>query len=108
MGVRTGISQRTGQKWSMQDVLVEYKEKPTQHVADEALLSVNSAIIVKDGIVEGDPFIAAITLEVKEYNGRMFNVVKTHMFRRMSVEDTESASASTDAPKQKPDELPFS
>lgn len=102
LGVRSGISQRTGQQWSMQDVLVEYKETLHQQIPDEVILSVRTDTLTKEAIQPGDPFTAGITLEVKEYNGKKYNHVNTRMFRRgwMVTEEPQQD-------EEKPNDLPF-
>lgn len=100
LGVRHGISQRTGQQWSMQDVLVEYKETQHQQTPDSVILSVNSDLLTKEAIQPGDPITAAFTLEVREYNGRRYNQVTTRMFRRGWPEPKPQT-------EEKPNDLPF-
>ena len=81
---RTGISQKTGEMWEMNDVVVEWEESEPncQSYKQSLVLSVSGKIDTEKmkSYIEGK-IQTSITfyLDVREYNGKYFNGVRGYL-----------------------------
>jgi hypothetical protein len=95
--IATGKSQRTGNDWKSQDVVVEYYEHDTDRYPDRVLVRIMNERIDELQLHENDLVTATVGFDVREYNGRHYLEARCY---KMTKE--QSAPQATTAPEIQP------
>ena len=96
------LSTRTGTKsdgttWQAQEFIFEFFETPEQRWSDKVVLSIMNERIKEYNLHEGDEVKIGFSHGVNEWNGRVFNDVRTGHIEVLKRANTEST-----APAQQP------
>ena len=109
--ISSGVSQRTGNAWMSQDMVLEYFWFPNQTIASKAVLRVFGEDKIKTfGLQEGDEVKVRFSLEGHENNGRWFNETRVNgvTYVGASADKNLQMSARRDELKKQVEEkLPF-
>lgn len=111
---RSGVSQRTGNKWETQPFVFEYFERPDDRWSDKALLETRDTAIM-DKMKEGMKCRCGFGHNINDWNGKTYNELKLYKFELIGDEKAtqeapkEEVRADTPPPKEgeKADDLPF-
>lgn len=112
---RSGVSQRTGNKWETQPFVFEYFERPDDRWSDKALLEMRDTAIM-DKMKEGMKCRCGFGHNINDWNGKTYNELKLYKFELIGDEKTPQEppkeEVRTDTPQspkegEKADDLPF-
>jgi hypothetical protein len=78
MPVESGISNRTGNPWQNQTIIIEQGGEYPKNVA----VTVNPEKLDINQFAEGEPITAHINIESREYNNRFYTEVKAWKIER--------------------------
>lgn len=115
--VTTGISQRTGNRWQRQELVVEFFENERQQVANSVVLMTFDDEVIAKGLKENDEVKVNVGFYARGHNGRYFQ--DTNLISLEVLKVAPSAPAASPAAAEAPqagqqeastagaDDLPF-
>lgn len=112
---RSGVSQRTGNKWETQPFVFEYFERPDDRWSDKALLETRDTAIM-DKMKEGMKCRCGFGHNINDWNGKTYNELRLYKFELIGDEEAPQEppkeEVRTDTPQPtkeaaQADDLPF-
>ena len=81
--ITTGVSQRTGNKWKSQEVVIEYFDNDNARYPDSVNVRIFGERVDNLQLQVNDEVEASIGLNAREYDGRFYNESRVYRIERV-------------------------
>ena len=81
--ITTGVSQRTGNKWKSQEVVIEYFDNDNARYPDSVNVRIFGERVDTLQLQVNDEVEASIGLNAREYDGRFYNEARVYRIERV-------------------------
>lgn len=81
--ITTGVSQRTGNKWKSQEVVIEYFDNDNARYPDSVNVRIFGERVDTLKLQVNDEVEASIGLNAREYDGRFYNEARVYRIERV-------------------------
>jgi hypothetical protein len=81
--ITTGVSQRTGNKWKSQEVVIEYFDNDNARYPDSVNVRIFGERVDNLQLQVNDEVEASIGLNAREYDGRFYNEARVYRIERV-------------------------
>ena len=81
--ITTGVSQRTGNKWKSQEIVIEYFDNDNARYPDSVNVRIFGERVDTLHLQVNDEVEASIGLNAREYDGRFYNEARVYRIERV-------------------------
>lgn len=81
--ITTGVSQRTGNKWKSQEIVIEYFDNDNARYPDSVNVRIFGERVDTLQLQVNDEVEASIGLNAREYDGRFYNEARVYRIERV-------------------------
>ena len=81
--ITTGVSQRTGNKWKSQEIVIEYFDNDNARYPDSVNVRIFGERVDSLKLQVNDEVEASIGLNAREYDGRFYNEARVYQIERV-------------------------
>lgn len=81
--ITTGVSQRTGNKWKSQEIVIEYFDNDNARYPDSVNVRIFGERVDTLKLQVNDEVEASIGLNAREYDGRFYNEARVYRIERV-------------------------